>query len=255
MKKSKIRQIIREHIKLLTEQNSGQFIEPFNGLVPYNFSNYSGPNVPIGASSPVDSEGNSYIDSNGDNWSTRLSYGGGPAANCGNPLKTDIGIVVSGGVYFGAEAFWTVIEYAFNVGFEEDADGFVVDKFSGRGPQEIGADWEDLWGYGFKDEIMNLPEEYRDLGSREDYPVYEYTIGSYDYEMANISISVKKEDPQVESLARDIHKKYEEKYGEGKESSYRPRFPMAYSHEEDKLVTPEEAIPKDDWKESLSGKE
>ena len=156
------------------------------------------------------------------------------------------------GYYYSPEA---VIEYAFNVGFEEDADGFVVDKFSGRGPQEIGADWEDLWGAGVKDEIMNLPEEYRDLGSREDYPVYEYTIGSYDYEMANISISVKKEDPQVESLARDIHKKYEEKYGEGKESSYRPRFPMAYSHEEDKLVTPEEAIPKDDWKESLSGKE
>lgn len=116
MKKNKIRQIIREQIKLLTEQNSGQFIEPFNGLVPYNFSNYSGPNVTIGAASSTDSEGNSYANSNGDNWSTSLSFGSGPAANCSNPLKIDTGIITTGFGYSGQASFWVVIEYAFNEG-------------------------------------------------------------------------------------------------------------------------------------------
>ena len=65
------------------------------------------------------------------------------------------------GYYYSPEA---VVEYAFNVGFEENADGFVVDKTSGSGnPAKQGADWQNLWGYGFKDKIMNLPEEYRNM--------------------------------------------------------------------------------------------
>ena len=154
MKKNKIRQIIREQIKLLTEQNGGQFIEPFNGLVPYNFSNYSGPNVTIGAASPIDSEGNGYADNNGDNWSTSLSYGGGPAANCGNPLKTDTGIVFSGGSYFGAEAFFAVIEYAFNSGeWNTDVEDFVY-RYSPAPLGYTGGGWPGnpegtgLWGLG-----------------------------------------------------------------------------------------------------------
>ena len=157
------------------------------------------------------------------------------------------------GYYYSPEA---VVEYAFNVGFEKNADGFVVDKTSGSGnPGEQGVDWQDLWGYGFKNKIMNLPEEYRDMGSREDYPVYYYDIGADNYDRGTIGIHVKKEDPQIESLVRDIHKKFEEKYGEGKKSSSEPMFPMAYSPEEDRNITPEEAMPKDDWKDSLRGKE
>tara|TARA_R100000458_G_C8170523_1_gene171187 strand:+ start:37 stop:669 length:633 start_codon:yes stop_codon:yes gene_type:complete len=157
------------------------------------------------------------------------------------------------GYYYSPEA---VVEYAFNVGFEENADGFVVDKTSGSGnPAKQGADWQNLWGYGFKDKIMNLPEEYRDMGSREDYPVYYYDIGAENYDRATIGIHVKKEDPQIESLVRDIHKKFEKKYGEGKTSSYEPMFSMAYSTEEDRNITPEEAMPKDDWKDSLRGNE
>lgn len=158
------------------------------------------------------------------------------------------------GFYYSPEA---VVEFAFKVGFEDDADGFVVDKTSGNGNSiEQGADWENLWGYGFKDKIMKLPEEYRDMGSIDDYPTYYYDIGAYNYDLATIGIHVKKEDPQIESLVRDIHKKFEEKYGEGKKSSYEPMFPMeAYSPEEDRNITPEEAMPKDDWKDSLRGKE
>ena len=147
-----------------------------------------------------------------------------------------------------------VVEYSFAVGWETDADGFVVDEDGGN-QKEIGVDWLDLWTYaGFKDQIMSLPEEYRDMGSEEDYPVYFYDIGSYDYERATIGIHVKKPDPKVEALAQDIHKKFEEKYGEGQKSSYEPEFPMAYSPEQERDVTPEEAMP-DDWKDSLRGEE
>ena len=153
------------------------------------------------------------------------------------------------GYYYSPEA---VIEYAFAVGFEPNADGFVVGESD---TITAGADWEDLWGYGFKDKIMNLPEQYRDLGSKEDYPVYQYIIGAYNYDLATIGIHVKKENPQIESLAIDIHKKFKEKYGEGKESSYKPMFNTAYSPEEDRLVNIDEVEIKDGWKDSLRGKE
>ena len=156
------------------------------------------------------------------------------------------------GYYYSPEA---VIEYAFNVGFEDDVDGFVVDEdITNMSVIENHEDWNDMWGFHLKDDIMRLPEKYRDLGSKEDYPVYQYIIGAYDYNMPNIGIFVKKENPQVESLVMNIHKKYEDRFGKGK-SSYEPEFPMAYSTEEGKNITPEEATPKDNWKDSLRGKE
>ena len=115
--------------------------------------------------------------------------------------------------------------------------------------------WDETWGLYLKDEIMKLPEEYRDLGSSDDYPVHLYVLGAYDYEMSNIGIYVKKENPQVESLVMNLNKKYEHRFGKGKESSYKPEFPMAYSPEEGRNITPEEVTPKDDWKDSLRGKE
>ena len=101
---------------------------------------------------------------------------------------------------------------------------------------------------------MNLPEEYRDLGSSDDL-TYNYVIGAYNYDSSTIGIWVKNEDPQIESLARDIHKKFEEKYGEGQESSYKPMFTTAYSPEEDRMVNADEVNIKHDWKDSLRGKE
>lgn len=157
------------------------------------------------------------------------------------------------GFYYSPEA---VVDYNFAVGFEDGADGYVVDgDFSEQGGNLITSyvDWEFLWG-GFKDEIMSLPEEYRDLGSSDDLTYY-YVIGSHDYEDSTIGIRVKNEDPQIESLARAIHKKFEEKYGEGQESSYKPNVPYGISLEDGRMVNADEVNIKDDWKDSLRGKE
>lgn len=165
------------------------------------------------------------------------------------------------GIFFSPNA---IVSYRFAIGFEqygENTDGFTVDeKYANGDSMNLWVDWyleqSPMHSMILQEWITGLPKEYQDVENAR--PIVTYPIAAdnmSDTYGQHIGIHVKEVNPQIESLVIDTHKKYEEKYGKGGESSYSPLYPMAYSPEEDKNVTPEEAIPKDDWKDSLRGKE
>tara|TARA_A100001201_G_scaffold65123_1_gene61223 strand:+ start:4556 stop:5200 length:645 start_codon:yes stop_codon:yes gene_type:complete len=158
------------------------------------------------------------------------------------------------GLFFSPNA---IVTYKFAVGFEqygENTDGFTLDEdWADGGSMSLGLDWFDMFN---QEKIKNLPKEYQDVENAS--PVVTYPIAAdnmNDADGQNIGIHIKEENPQIESLVIDTYKKYEEKYGKGKKSSYAPMYSAAYSPNEDRMVNADEVMPKDDWKDSLRGKE
>ena len=159
-----------------------------------------------------------------------------------------------------------VLEHFPLIGYHEGR-GFVV-EYEDSDKMETGVDWYDLWGYGFKDKINNIADQYGEEyrlkeEDKEAYPVITYIAGAYDYENATFGIYCKKEDAWAEALMRDINQKLIDKYGEAEgEDMYEPMFPMAYDPNAGKNITAEEALNQDermkdrkDWKDSLRGQE
>ena len=145
--------------------------------------------------------------------------------------------------------------------------GFVVEHGSSD-KMDVGVDWYDLWNYSFENGIKSIAdrhgEEYRlKEEDKENYPVIQYIAGAYDYENATFGIFCKKEDAWADALMEDINQKLINKFGEPKgKDMYKPEFPMAYDSNTGKNITAEEALSQDktmkdreDWKDSLRGKE
>jgi len=145
--------------------------------------------------------------------------------------------------------------------------GFVVEHGSSD-KMDVGVDWYDLWNYSFGNAIKSIAdrhgEEYRlKEEDKENYPVIQYIAGAYDYENATFGIFCKKEDAWADALMEDINQKLINKFGEPKgKDMYKPEFPMAYDSNTGKNITAEEALSQDktmkdreDWKDSLRGKE
>jgi len=144
--------------------------------------------------------------------------------------------------------------------------GFVEHGSSDK--MDVGVDWYDLWNYSFGNAIKSIAdrhgEEYRlKEEDKENYPVIQYIAGAYDYENATFGIFCKKEDAWADALMEDINQKLINKFGEPKgKDMYKPEFPMAYDSNTGKNITAEEALSQDktmkdreDWKDSLRGKE
>jgi len=105
----------------------------------------------------------------------------------------------------------------------------------------------DLFG-GFMEEAGVAETE-------DDFNTINYSIGADNmYDAMTFGIYIKEDNPKIEALAEDINRKMEERWPTVHESQYTPRYPMAHSPEEDRNITPEEAMPKDDWKDSLKDK-
>ena len=152
------------------------------------------------------------------------------------------------------------------VGYHEGR-GFVV-EYPEADKITNGADWHDLWNYGFGKVIDDIAdkfgEEYRlKEEDKEVYPVITYIAGAYDYDKATFGLYCKQEDAWAEALIDDVHKKLIEKFGEAEgKDMYEPEFPMAYDPNTGKNITAEEALnqderikDKEDWKDSLRGQE
>jgi hypothetical protein len=159
------------------------------------------------------------------------------------------------GWFFSPDA---MVTYDFEIGFEnwgENTDGFTLDKdWAGGHYMTLGASWSEF--LPSQETIKNLPKEYQDIENSPNVVVYPIAADNQtDTDGQNIGIHVKEPNPQIQSLVIDTYKKYEEKYGKGKETSYKPFWPMAYSPDEDRMVNPDEVLPKDDWKDSLRGME
>lgn len=152
------------------------------------------------------------------------------------------------------------------VGYHEGR-GFVV-EFPEADKLTVGADWYDLWNYGFGEVIDDIAdkfgEEYRlKEEDKEVYPVIQYSAGANNYENTTFGLYCKQEDAWAEALIDDVHKKLIEKFGEAEgKSMFEPQFPMAYDPNTGKNITAEEALNQDermkdreDWKDSLRGQE
>jgi hypothetical protein len=152
------------------------------------------------------------------------------------------------------------------VGYHEGR-GFVV-EYPEADKIITGADWYDMWNYGFGEVIDDIAdkfgEEYRlKEEDKEVYPIPMYIAGAYDYDKATFGLYCKQEDAWAEALIDDVHKKLIEKFGEAEgRDMYEPMFPMAYDPNTGKNITAEEALNQDermkdreDWKDSLRGQE
>ena len=116
--KSKLKELIR-----LNEQNVNsvpQIVDPFNFLVPYNFSGYSGPNLTAQANN------------SNTGWEIGTGGGVGPAQDCN--VKTNIGLlatdVTTTAVSPGetGSVFFQILEYLWNSGdFNKEIEEIVYE--------------------------------------------------------------------------------------------------------------------------------
>ena len=97
-------------------------------------------------------------------------------------------------------------------------------------------------------------EPFQGAGESGGYP--SYMVGSFHIELFCFQVTLGEDNPQVESIAQDLHNYFEQKYGITTEE-FQPRYlagSTSPEHGEGEEINVED-LPDDEWKESLEGNE